>query len=70
MLNRGIAELLSDIPPFFMILLKHHVACSGCYLASFCNFQDAIESHGLDRGEVIRDLQAVLTADNLSAQIN
>lgn len=38
------------------VILKHHMLCVGCPVASFHTLLDACREHGLDRSRVVEDI--------------
>ncbi|OQM75922.1 DUF1858 domain-containing protein [Manganibacter manganicus] len=53
-------EIMREWPQAIPFILRHHMLCVGCPIASFHTLADAAREHGMDEATLGRELRAVM----------
>lgn len=53
-------EIMRRWPATIRVVLRHHLLCVGCPIATFHTVDDAIREHGLDGETFRRELRAAI----------
>ncbi|MHA6645297.1 DUF1858 domain-containing protein [Mesorhizobium sp. A623] len=57
-----IDEVMRRWPPTIRVILRNHMLCVGCPVASFHTVSDAAREHGLDETQLRQELEAVISS--------
>ena len=61
--DEPIGQVLKQYPQTLRVFLSHGLMCVGCAVARFENIRDGATAHGIDVEALLKDLNAVVQAE-------